>query len=67
MEITENLSARAVIIKNVVQGASAYEPALDAFGEPLSKILIKLNGLKTPFTSDETDSFQMTTFNIVDD
>lgn len=65
--ITENLSARAVIIKNVVQGASAYEPALDAFGEPLSKMLIKLNGLKTPFTSDETDSFQMTTFNIVDD
>ena len=61
VDVSFDLSARSVTIKNIVQQENPYVP-----GEN-DKITVVISGLRTPYTSEETDSFQMTTFNFVDD
>ena len=61
MQVDFDLSARSIRVTNIIQGDEAYVPT-----ENESKITISLDGLKNPYTSDETDSFQMQTFNFVD-
>ena len=63
LQIRQDLSARAIRITNIVQlsDGESFEPTN---GE---KIHITLDGLRTPYLSDPTDSFQMTTFNYIDD
>ena len=61
LDIEFDLSARSITVRNIVQVQRAYEPT------PGQKIRLVVSGLRTPYTSDETDSFQMTTFNYVDD
>ena len=55
-----DLSARAVVISNIIQDDVPYVPKVD------SKISISLIGLKNPYTNETTDSFQMQTFNLVE-
>ena len=60
ISFTTEASARSITIKNMVQD-KPYSPKNG------DKITVTLSGLKNPYTSDVTDSFQMTTFNLVDD
>jgi len=60
LDISFDLSARSVTVRNIVQQSSAYKPTAG------QKIEVTIQGLRTPYTSDMTDSFQMTTFNFVD-
>ena len=62
LEVEFDTSARSVKIKNIIQTAQEYVP--DGVNQ---KITVRLNGLRTPYTSEQTDSFQLTTFNYVDD
>lgn len=48
-------SARQLIVEQVVQGVQALEPG--------SKITLKIQGFDTPRTAEETDSFEITSFN----
>lgn len=59
LNLNYDLSARAVLVENIVQQDSEYTPG------PSSKISIELSGLRTPFTRDTTDSFSISTFNLV--
>ena len=61
LDIEFDTSARSVKIKNIIQTAQEYVP--DGVTQ---KISVRLIGLRTPYTSEQTDSFQMTTFNFVD-
>lgn len=61
LDIEFDTSARSVKIKNIIQTAQEYVP--DGVSQ---KISVRLIGLRTPYTSEQTDSFQMTTFNFVD-
>jgi hypothetical protein len=52
-------SARAIYIENVIQGEGDFEPGFD------NKIEITVLGLSTPFTNQATDSFKVSSFNLV--
>ena len=58
VNVRYDLSARAVVIDNIIQRDEPYVPTVD------SKISISITGLKNPYTNETTDSFQMTTFNL---
>lgn len=51
-------SARQIVIENIIQGVSLWEPTTD------SVIQVKIFGLKTPVTDKPTDSFEVSTFNV---
>lgn len=61
LSVSYDLSARAILIANVIQGRDKFR----ADYRSQSSIRILLDGLRNPFTNAETDSFQMTTFNFV--
>lgn len=52
-------SARSIFIENIIQGEGDFEPRSD------KKIEIKMTGLSTPFTIKPTDSFKVSSFNLV--
>ena len=60
LELEADISARALRILNLVQSDVPYVP------KPGAKISVKLIGLRTPYQSDETKSFVMTTFNFIE-
>lgn len=51
IEVEFDLSARSVTIKNIIQQLNAYNP------DTGDKINVVISGLRTPYTSAETDSF----------
>ena len=52
LEIEFDTSARSVKITNIIQTAQEFKP--DGVNQ---KITVKLLGLRTPYTSEKTDSF----------
>ena len=51
VNVRYDLSARAVVIDNIIQTETPYIPTAD------SKISISITGLKNPYTNETTDSF----------
>ena len=52
-------SARAIYIENIIQGVGDFQPGPD------NMIEVKIRGLSTPFTIEPTDSFKVSSFNLV--
>lgn len=51
-------SARTIVIENIIQ-------ALEFVPSPENKISVKISGLNTPYTDQPTDSFRVSTFNMI--
>jgi len=52
-------SARAIFVSNAIQDED-LEPTKD------TDIVVKITGLRNPFTNETTDSFEIQTFNFMD-